>query len=177
MVATTMQNSSANQLTRVVESLLPPDHRVATGSSFYWSPQTKTIHVDADRLSTPHGQLALLHEASHALLGHASYSSDVSLLKLEVAAWDKARELAALLGVEADSDHIEDCLDTYRDWLYARSSCPNCHISGLQSTKDAYECVNCAKSWRVSGSRFCRVYRMEHRHKKTPPQPTETVFS
>ena len=177
MVATTMPSNLTNSIIEAIRAMLPDGHQITPGTAFYWSPQTKTIHVRLDKLSSQHGQLALLHEASHALLGHTSYRTDVGLLKLEVAGWEKAKELAHELNIKVDENHIEDCLDTYRNWLYARSSCPSCHISGLQTASNQYECANCLRVWQVSASRFCRVYRMENRHKKTPPRLTETVFS
>jgi hypothetical protein len=100
-----------------------------------------------------------LHETGHALLEHTAYTSDAELLYLEVAAWKHAELLASMLGVKIDDSHIQQCLDSYRDWLFARSSCPRCLSSSLQTEIDKYECFNCRVQWRVSRSRFCRIYR------------------
>lgn len=102
---------------------------------------------------------ALLHEVSHALLGHQTYHTDVELLQLEVAAWARAEQLAADFDIHIEADHIQDCLDTYRDWLHGRSICPTCTTRSLQQSDHHYRCHNCHTSWRVSASRFCRPYR------------------
>ena len=84
------------------------------------------------------------------------------LLKLEVEAWEKAKEVALKLDIKIDPNHIEDCLDTYRDWLYKRSVCPKCSNKSLQQSDfNHYECFNCHMRWRVTTSRFCRTYRMK----------------
>ena len=137
-----------------------PDLRFTSGRQFYWSPETSEIFYKA----SSHDQQAiwsLLHETGHALLGHQNYKADFELLKLEVAAWERARELAVSLGLKIDEDHIEDCLDTYRDWLYKRSICPNCTTKCLQQGDFVhYRCFNCHTTWRVTASRFCRAYRL-----------------
>ncbi|MEO8863070.1 MAG: hypothetical protein ABI354_01975 [Candidatus Saccharimonadales bacterium] len=129
--------------------------------SFYWSPRTKSVHYDLSKLRSQEGKWALLHETAHAELGHSSYPNDFGLLLHEVAAWAKAHEIAKTLGITIDTDHVEDCLDTYREWLYARSTCPTCSLNGLQISQDTYSCINCLGNWRVSKSRFCRPYRLK----------------
>ena len=146
------------------------------GKTFYWSPQTKSIHLDEGAMSEEHGQWALLHEVAHAILDHSTYTNDAGLLILEVEAWDKAQQLAKNLGITISSDHIEDCLNTYRDWLYARSTCPTCALNSLQVSSLDYTCLNCSTHWSVSQSRFCRPYRMQSKHKKTPSQTANPVF-
>ena len=156
---------------------LPPGCKMVAANAFYWSPRARTLHFVEERLSDPTGQAALLHEACHALLDHTKYSSDAELLMLEVDAWNKAKELATDIGLDIDPEHIEDCLDTYREWLYARSTCPSCRTTGLQTDKHIYQCISCESSWQVSPSRFCRVYRMQSRNSKTPPQSPRAVFA
>lgn len=137
------------------------------GAQFCWSPETHEIHYQA-AASGPKAVWSLLHETGHALMQHASYKADFQLIKLEVAAWEKAKELASVIGVTIDEDHIQDCLDTYRDWLYKRSICPTCRTKCLQQNDYAhYRCFNCHTTWRVTPSRFCRAYRST----KNLPQP------
>lgn len=136
-----------------------PRLRFTAGQQFCWSPETGEIFY-----KTTAGSLkstwSLLHETGHALLEHQSYKADFELLRLEVAAWERARELAADVGIAIDEDHIQDCLDTYRDWLYKRSICPGCTTKCLQQDDYShYRCFNCHTVWRVSSSRFCRAYR------------------
>ncbi len=135
--------------------------------SFYWSPQDNTIHYDPERLNETEGSWSLIHELAHGLLGHKNYRTDYELLSYEVSAWEKALELAPTYGLAIDSGHIEECLDSYRDWLYARSTCPTCKLNSLQINSDTYKCLNCLCNWSVTPSRFCRPYRLKA---KTPSE-------
>lgn len=155
---------------------LPRTH-FTEATTFYWSPKTNTIFLNPSTLDTLEGQWALLHEAGHALKSHQSYSTDAGLLMLEVEAWEAAQNLAKTLGVDINEDHIQDCLDTYRNWLYARSTCPSCMLNSLQIDETTYMCLNCSTRWSVSASRFCRAYRMQFKHKKTPPTTVQTLFT
>ncbi len=138
------------------------------GKQFSWSPETREIFYKT-AASDDQAVWSLLHETGHALLDHKTYHADFELLLLEVAAWEKARELATELSVEIDEDHIQDCLDTYRDWLYARSVCPNCSTKSIQQNDCAhYRCFNCRTTWRVTASRFCRSYRSTKKVTQTP---------
>lgn len=150
-----------------------PDLQFVAGNRFCWSPATHEIVYDQAR--TDQAALwSLLHETGHALLNHQSYVADFELLTIEMAAWDRARTLAAELELVIDEDHIQDCLDTYRDWLYKRSICPHCSTKALQQNDHAhYRCFNCHTVWKVTPSRFCRAYRATQ---KTAPV-TEAVFA
>ena len=101
----------------------------------------------------------ILHELGHGLLGHTNYESDVILLRKEVAAWEKAYELGQTYGVDIDKNHVQNCLDTYRDWLHKRSTCPACGQHGVQLASALYRCLNCPSTWKVTSARFCRPYR------------------
>lgn len=136
-----------------------PELNFVTGTTFCWIPERQEIVLGPEHSSDSAGW-SLLHETSHALLGHRTYQSDFELLSLETAAWEKAKELAQSLDTLIDEDHIQDCLDSYRDWIYARSICPQCNNKGLQQADlRQYRCFNCRTSWRVTPSRFCRAYR------------------
>jgi hypothetical protein len=136
-----------------------PQVSFAVGDTFYWSPEQQIIYYNPKARNT-RGRWSLLHETGHALLGHSSYQADIELLQMEMAAWQKAQELAAQFDVVIDEEHIQDCLDTYRDWLYRRSICPTCTTKCLQSGDMAhYRCHNCHTVWKVTPSRFCRPYR------------------
>lgn len=133
--------------------------------------------MNSSRLENNEGRWALIHEVAHAVLDHQGYKTDAGLLMLEVEAWEKARELGSGLKVEIEAEHIQECLNTYRDWLYARSTCPTCMLNSLQVEETEYFCLNCSTRWSVSGARFCRPYRMQSRHKKTPSEGNRTVFN
>jgi hypothetical protein len=136
-----------------------PELRFTSGKQFYWSPESGEIFYKTGAKGRK-AVWSLLHESGHALLGHRDYRADIELLKLEVAAWQKAQALAAELELTIDPDHIQDCLDTYRDWLYKRSICPDCSAKCLQQGDFVhYRCFNCHKVWKVSTNRFTRAYR------------------
>jgi len=138
-----------------------PEIRFARGKTFCWSPQTRTVTYSSVH-SSEVSAWSLFHEVGHALLDHRGYDSDFELLLLEVRAWEKAVELAKTYGVEIDSDHVQDCLDTYRDWIHQRSTCPQCGNQSLQEDSRTYRCFNCRSVWKVTASRFCRPYRRTH---------------
>lgn len=144
-----------------------PTLKVIEGEAFSWSPASQTITYK------PGGQQkawSLFHELAHALLGHKTYETDFELLLLEVAAWERAKELANQYKVAIDEERIQDCIDTYRDWLYQRSSCPTCDNTSLQQNAVTYQCFNCGTTWTVTASRFCRPYRLTTKQQKTPPE-------
>lgn len=143
-------------------SLLPkliqdyPELSFATGNRYSWSPDAHTVFYDA---SDPQNVNLLLHELAHGLLGHHDYSKDVELIAMETEAWDKALQLATLYEVNIANDTVQDTLDTYREWLHARSSCPTCEATGYQSGKYEYTCVACTHVWRVNEARLCALRR------------------
>lgn len=153
-----------------------PHLKFRTGKQFYWSPATQEVHYNPATDSTSQCW-RLLHEVSHGLLGHQTYRSDLELLQLEVAAWEKASELAGELKMNIDENYIQDCLDTYRDWLDRRSACPYCTTRSTQEDSEHYRCFNCGSVWRVSGSRFCRTYRQVNRDTKKSPTKRQAIFS
>ncbi|GAC1392432.1 MAG: hypothetical protein NVSMB46_08270 [Candidatus Saccharimonadales bacterium] len=148
------------------------------GNSFFWSPETSLITYDKKALKDLSGFWALFHEVAHASLGHTSYSTDFELLLLEVAAWEKATELSSRYSVTISQSHIQDCLDTYRDWLHERSTCPTCSCVTFQKTITDYACHNCPTTWKVSPSKFCRPYRLKYRSpkEKSPERNVQTTF-
>jgi hypothetical protein len=162
-------------LTRVSQDY--PQLHFSEGNVFSWSPKNKTITYKTGPQKVR--AWSLLHELAHAVLEHKSYQTDFELLLLEVAAWDKAKELSENYGIQIDEDHIQDCIDTYRDWLYQRSTCPLCSCTSLQHNSTTYRCFNCSTSWTVTASRFCRPYRLTTKQQKTPPEApksTQTTF-
>jgi hypothetical protein len=150
-----------------------------SGDTFLWSPKDRTVVYDPVKLSTDIGQWSLLHEIAHATLQHQTYESDFELLQLEVAAWKEAKQLAATFHRDIDDKYVEDCLDTYREWLHQRSTCPTCGSVGLQHDPREYRCHNCLSTWHVSQSRFCRPYRMKQISKtikKSSDHTDQTTF-
>ncbi len=145
-----------------IHSLLPklstdfPKLSFAPGELFSWSPSQQTVFYSE---SDPENVTLLLHELSHGLLEHRRYSKDIELLAMETAAWDKTLDLAQKYDIELGEDIAEQNLDTYREWMHARSTCPNCDASGYQTKKDTYSCVACGETWRVNEARLCGLKR------------------
>ena len=140
-----------------------PDVGFVAAKTFCWSPKNRQVLYR----TTAKGSAAcysLLHELGHALLEHRRYRHDYELLELEMEAWEQARQIGRNYDITILEDHIQNCLDTYRDWLYGRSICPTCSTKALQQDAPplgaaAYYCFNCHATWRVASSRFCRPYR------------------
>lgn len=152
---------SAKQWQKLISQLALdyPEVSFANGAKDCWSPSAKLVVInEVEQL--PNRAWSLLHELSHALLDHQSFKSDFELLKLEVQAWQKAKGIALAHGFDISEDHIQDCLDSYRDWLHKRSTCPDCQLRAAQNGPSTYRCYNCGKLWKVSDSRLKRPYRI-----------------
>lgn len=127
------------------------------GERFAWVPDAHQVTFATNE---PDAEALLLHELGHSLLEHTAYSRDIELIAMERAAWDKALEVAAELGLDSiGDDFIEEHLDTYRDWLHARSTCPACTATGYQTGAQTYECPACHTVWRVNEARLCGLKR------------------
>jgi len=147
---------STSSLLDIVEA----DHSDITfeaGERFEWRPKGRVIVYDP---SDPYFDAHLLHELGHALLNHADYDRDIDLIAHERDAWQHARlELSPRYGAAVEGDIIHHDMDTYRDWLHERSTCPHCGSSGIQIQKYEYRCVTCLKTWRVNEARSCQLRR------------------
>ncbi len=134
-----------------------PYFTLVESTDFEWSPSTNTISY------APKGSHAvdrLLHEYSHAILGHSAYTRDIELLGLERDAWHYATTvLAPKYGVKMTPEVAQDDMDTYRDWLHARSTCPKCASVGMQSATTTYRCLVCRHTWRVNKALSCGLRR------------------
>jgi hypothetical protein len=178
MVVMSSPKKSPTNIIAVLETIVPTATFIAK-DTFYWSPKHQIIAYNPSVLDTEQGQWSLLHEAAHAKLGHMSYMTDFELLSLEVAAWKEAKVIGLRLDQLIDGDHIQDCLDTYRDWLHRRSTCPTCGSVGLQHSSSAYRCHNCNTVWDVTNARFCRPYRRKvtaTKEKSPSPINSQTTF-
>ena len=126
-------------------------------NGFWWSAAKATIFYDPK--STDRDAFTL-HELSHAILQHQGYERDIELLKLERDAWKYAQEtLAHRYDVTISAETVQDNLDTYRHWLHARSTCPECQTTGIQTRNSDYRCLACGHHWRVNEARLCALRR------------------
>lgn len=152
MGATTTQLTSL--LTKLKEDY--PTLTFTEDGRFLWSPEKHTIFYRADGNSD-----ILLHEVAHAELQHQEYTRDIELVAMERAAWTTAQRLATKYSITIDTATAEDHLDTYRDWLHARSTCPACTATGYQTSVDTYTCPACTQSWKVNEARVCQLRRVK----------------
>lgn len=131
-----------------------------SGPDFHWSAdRQEIIHPDINQLSDIY---QLLHEVGHAKLSHRSYNSDAELIDMELAAWKYATEKLAPrygLPLEIHDDIVQDSLDSYREWLHARSTCPGCTSVGAEKSPGEYICFACQASWRVNEAKTCQLRR------------------
>jgi hypothetical protein len=157
MDVTTMRSTSS--LLHKLKTDYPEIHFSAS-DSFMWSPDAQTVFYNA---AQPDSKALLLHEVSHGLLGHQAYTRDIELIAMEAAAWEKAKQLAEQYHFPMSEAVLENHLDTYRDWLHARSTCINCSATGYQSGKDVYTCPACTTQWRVNEARICELRRYKQK--------------
>ena len=116
-----------------------PDLRFKEGRKFAFRPP-RTIFIGPEE---PGAELLLLHEVGHAISGHRDFDVDVKRLKMEVEAWEKARDLANNYGVEFSEEVMETELDSYRDWLHQKSRCPACGLTRFETPDGQYHCPRC----------------------------------
>lgn len=137
MVVISMQNNK-NLIKRIKDDY--PEYTFKIGKKFSFRPP-RTICLGPDE-SSPFTELLILHEVAHAVLGHRNFRTDIERLRMEVAAWEKARELATEYGVDFDEELAQNELDSYRDWLHKKSRCPSCGLTRFQDA-DGYHCPRC----------------------------------
>lgn len=142
-----------------------PTINFVEAEAFRWSDEHRTIYYDK---SADYSEWSLLHELGHMTCHHQGYSTDTRLVRMEVEAWQCAKELSSRYGLKIDEEYTQDCIDSYRNWQYKRSSCPNCQQTGVETQSGSYSCFNCRHKWQVTTSRFCRVYRQSADKLKTP---------
>lgn len=128
---------------------------------FCWSAPQQRIYYKAEALTNPKAFYHLLHELGHALRAHTTYGSGIQLIKLEAEAWQAAQEIAKRYQLHIKSSLIESCLDSYRDWLHLRSTCPTCQSIATEHQPYHYHCFNCAQKWKVSPDQRQRCYRLK----------------
>ena len=132
-----------------------PEIRFEKGDVFRWSPVDQTVYYIDNN-----DDVSLLHELAHAVLGHKNYTRDIELLTIEREAWDHVVTVFKdKYAISIDEQQIEQMIDTYREWLHARSLCPSCEATGVQNDKNHYSCLACSASWRVNEARTCALRR------------------
>lgn len=115
------------------------DFHFKAGKKFAFRPP-RTIIIGPEE---PYDSLLLLHELGHALSLHRDFNTDAKRLKMELEAWDKARELADKYEIPFNEDLMESQLETYRNWLDVKSKCPICGLTRYQTQNGDYHCPVC----------------------------------
>lgn len=156
-MAVTSSQSNHPLLTKLIRTY--PAYSFIPSNIFKWAHSEQTIYYVPNLLHSPEGVHSLLHELGHAELNHVIYELDIQLLQKEAEAWQKAQELAKIFAVTLEDSEIDDCLNSYRDWLAGRSTCPNCQQTGIQKNKRIYQCINCGCTWRVNDAKWCALRR------------------
>lgn len=133
-------------------------YRFLPAGFFSYDAADDVINYDPVRLKTLNGQVSLLHEISHCKLGHFHYQSDLELLMMEVAAWHYTRTLAREHGIEIDEEYIQDCVDSYDNWVEKRGTCPSCQNFCIEQDSK-YTCFVCNTRWQVSPEPQQRIIR------------------
>lgn len=151
----------ATTMAKITLLLKKLEHRLPlvefrTGNTFAWDYTAPSITYDA---TSPLVDAYLLHEAGHALLNHQEYTTSIQLLELERDAWQKAEDLSKELGVTFPKEIIDDALDSYRDWLHARTICPTCQATGIEVARNRYTCLACQHAWTTNDARSCALRR------------------
>ncbi|MDO4753316.1 MAG: hypothetical protein Q4A36_03755 [Candidatus Saccharibacteria bacterium] len=118
-----------------------PKLHFRSGKKFAFRPPKTIIFPVGDGGNSD--SLLILHEMGHALSHHRVFKTEIGRLKMEVEAWEKARELAYIYKIPIDEELIEGELDTYRDWLHQKSRCPNCGLTRFQTPDGVFKCPKC----------------------------------
>ena len=141
-----------------------PNLTLKEGEIFGWDHTAHAVTYDP---SHPQLEPLLLHEVGHAMLGHTNYKRDIELIEMERAAWEEAEKLGEQYSVVIDESLVEETLDTYRDWLHERSTCPHCRATGVQTGARQYTCLACQHIWRVNEARTCALRRYQTTKKRS----------
>jgi hypothetical protein len=150
----TTTHSIASLITKLAADY--PHFAFMPAEEFRWNPKENTVFYD----SSSNNASFLLHELAHAVLGHSEYARDIELIELERSAWEFVKKnLSRTYEVTLNDEIIEDSLDTYRDWLHARSTCPTCQSTGIETKKYEYKCIACGTLWKVNDARICALRR------------------
>ena len=117
-----------------------PEIRFLERARFTFRPPRTVVYPAEDG---EFDSLLILHEMGHALSRHRFFKTEIERLKMEVEAWEKARELCDIYEVQVDEDLIQGELDTYRDFLHQKSRCPECGLTRFQTPDGAFHCPRC----------------------------------
>ena len=120
-----------------------PQFSFKSGKKFKFRPKKTIFYVS----KSPNFKPLLLHELSHALLGHFSFETSLERLQIERDAWQKTSELCALYSIPFSEDFFAEELDSYRDWLHKKTLCRVCGLSCIELSSTSLYCPKCQKTY------------------------------
>ncbi len=156
----TMTNLS--EFNKVLDKLIAfyPDVKFISGKIFSYNPEKRSINYPAKVNNVKKSIYALLHEVGHYACNHVSYDHDLDLLEKELEAWRKARQIASELDINISDKYVDNCLNSYRDWLHQRSQCQLCSnpaaIKSYSDNKFLKHCLICNQSELVEIYSLCK---------------------
>jgi hypothetical protein len=127
-----------------------PQQKFLPAGYFAYDASDDVINYDPSLLRSNDGKLALLHEISHATLGHFHYRYDFELYAMEMDAWNLTKRLAKKHGLKLNEVYINECMQSYEVWLTKRGTCPSCDEFNMQTSPNRFECYRCRTRWKVS---------------------------
>lgn len=145
-----------------------PALQFQAASESRWSHSEHTVYY-IDRKG-PAPKYELMHELGHAINNHSRYRQDIELITLELEAWETTESLAPSYGINIPREFAESHLDSYRDWLHARSRCPRCDQAGIQERQTGvYRCLLCHLRWEANPAKQCGLRRIKSKTKTSTP--------
>ncbi|MBR3320251.1 hypothetical protein IKG20_03035 [Candidatus Saccharibacteria bacterium] len=138
----------SNKNTSFLESIKTayPKFSFLPGRKFLFRPPKTIYYLE----SNENFRFLLLHELSHAVLGHFTFEKSLERLQLERDAWEKTRELCKTYDVPFDESLAEEELDTYRDWVHKKTLCKTCGLTCLEVSPESLYCPFCQKFYKKS---------------------------
>ena len=121
-----------------------PNFSFKPGRKFLFRPKKSIFYLEDNE----NFRLLLLHELSHALLGHFSYETSLERIKIERDAWGKTRSLCKTYGVPFSEEFAETELNSYRDWLHQKTLCKTCGLTCLEINSESLYCPFCQKTYK-----------------------------
>ena len=134
---TQLSTHERNLIKKIVQT--HPELTFRRGKRFAFRPPTTVIIGPFE----PNYLLLFCHELGHALCMKHSFATDIERLKIERLAWEEAKKICIQYLIPYDEDFVEDQLDSYRDWLHAKSKCKKCGLTRYQTKNGQYHCPYC----------------------------------
>ena len=124
---------------------------ISPGEEYYYDSLSDTVFYIKKEIYSVLGYSSFLHEASHAILGHINYKSELELLATETRAWELAIKIAHTFDIKIPEKLISSSLESYESFALNRGLCPTCNRF-IISSMSQYQCLFCNTKWSCSQS-------------------------